>query len=45
MERMKGDALVIEVKDKTTHAALLSWVSNNLELKEPVQNEVTTRRM
>ncbi|XP_065085341.1 uncharacterized protein LOC135707449 [Ochlerotatus camptorhynchus] len=43
-ERSKGDALVIEAKDKTTYAALLRKVREDPELKQLGENVVKTRR-
>ncbi|XP_065077313.1 nucleolar protein 58-like [Ochlerotatus camptorhynchus] len=43
-ERSKGDALVIEAKDKTTYAALLRKVRGDLEWKQLGENVVKTRR-
>ncbi|XP_065081189.1 uncharacterized protein LOC135703794 [Ochlerotatus camptorhynchus] len=43
-ERSKGDALVIEAKDKTTYAALLRKVREDPELKQLGENVVKIRR-
>ncbi|XP_065091236.1 uncharacterized protein LOC135712203 [Ochlerotatus camptorhynchus] len=43
-ERSKGDALVIEAKDKTTYAALLRKVREDPELKKLGEYVVKTRR-
>ncbi|XP_065092784.1 uncharacterized protein LOC135713581 [Ochlerotatus camptorhynchus] len=43
-ERSKGDALVIEAKDKTTYAALLRKMREDPELKQLGENVVKTRR-
>ncbi|XP_065088382.1 uncharacterized protein LOC135709872 [Ochlerotatus camptorhynchus] len=43
-ERSKGDALVIEAKDKTTYAVLLRKVREDLELKQLGEDVVKTRR-
>lgn len=43
-ERSKGDALVVEAKDKTSYAALLRKVREDPELKQLGENVVKTRR-
>jgi len=43
-ERTKGDALIVEAKDKTTYAELLRKVRVDPELKELGENVIKTRR-